>query len=253
MGKLFCAGLTASALLWFGLPAARADESKNVKRILDKAIAAMGGEAKLARAKAAHWRARGTLHRAPGGPVSFTGEWWLQLPGQMKIALQLDKGGASRVTLLDGDRGWITGPEGTQEMSLDQVTLAKEGLYLEELTFIVPLRGPAFKLEEAGGTKVDEQPAAAIKVTSPGHGDVTLFFDRQTGLLAKSSRSTRDPLGPTETLVDTFYTDYKDFGGIPRARKISVHQDGKPFVDLVVTDFTASERVENGPFAHPRD
>jgi hypothetical protein len=170
MRKLFGIGLAAGLLLWSGLPVARTDESRTAKRILDKAVAARGGKAKLTRARAAHWRARGTFHGLDGS-VAFSGEWWVQLPGQMKVALQLDSDSSSCVTILDGERGWITGTDFLRELSPEQIRQAKEELYQQEVASILPLRDGAFQLDVVPETKIAGQPV--VKVTHPGHDDLT--------------------------------------------------------------------------------
>ena len=178
MRKLLLAGLMGCLLVGSIPTGGRTDEPKALKRILDSALKAMGGEANLAKARAAHWRATGTYY-APGGPVSFTGEWWMQPPEQMKVVLEA--GGPSklsRVTLLDGNRGWITAGGNTQEMNEDQLAQAREELYHHEVTSLWSLRDPAFRLEMAGETKIEDRPAAGIKVTHAGHADITLYFDR---------------------------------------------------------------------------
>jgi hypothetical protein len=251
MRKLLLAGLMGCLLVGSIPTGGRTDEPKALKRILDSALKAMGGEANLAKARAAHWRATGTYY-APGGPVSFTGEWWMQPPEQMKVVLEA--GGPSklsRVTLLDGNRGWITAGGNTQEMNEDQLAQAREELYHHEVTSLWSLRDPAFRLEMAGETKIEDRPAAGIKVTHAGHADITLYFDRQTGLLVKSTRTVKDPLSSTEVNQETLYKEYKDFGGLLHSRKITIRREEKDFVDVEVTDFKGLDKLDDSVFARP--
>src|SRR5262245_47927218 len=62
-----------------GARPARPGDPAEAKRILDKALEAHGGAAKLAKFTAATWKGKGTFH-GPEGEQEFTGEYAVQLP-----------------------------------------------------------------------------------------------------------------------------------------------------------------------------
>jgi hypothetical protein len=232
---------------------ARTDESKPARRILERAVAALGGKARLSRTRALYWRARGTFHGLDG-PVGFTGEWWVQHPGKMKVFLQLDSDSSSScVTILDGGRGWITGTDFLRELSSEEITLAKEELYQHEVTALLPLRDDAFRLDAVAETKIADQPAAGVRVMHAGHCDLTLFIDCQSDLLVKSSRMYHDPVAQKDVSQETFYSDYSNFGSRVYPRNITMRRDDKDFVNLTVLELTASEKPEGELFAWPTE
>src|SRR5689334_10821056 len=60
-----------------------ADDAAEARAIIDKAVQAVGGEAKLAAAKAYTQKVSGKFH-GPGGVVAFTGEWTVSLPDRLR-------------------------------------------------------------------------------------------------------------------------------------------------------------------------
>src|ERR1700687_4627321 len=91
----------------FVTSAARADDQVDGKALVDKAIKAMGGEAKLAKYKAMNTKGKGTIFTP--GEVVFTEESWWQPPGQYRFDMELDLAGTKvrQVFVFDGEKGWI--------------------------------------------------------------------------------------------------------------------------------------------------
>ena len=55
------------------------------------------------------------------------------------------------------------------------------------LRLLAPLvKDPGFKLDTVPDKDVDGKPAAGVKVVRDGKPTITLYFDKGTGLLAKS-------------------------------------------------------------------
>src|SRR5438034_11324562 len=70
----------------------RTDDANPARAVIDKAIRATGGEAKLSKLKAATWKGKGTIS-IMGTEVEFTGDWALQAPEQARANVSVDIGG----------------------------------------------------------------------------------------------------------------------------------------------------------------
>ena len=55
-----------------------------------------------------------------------------------------------------------------------------------------------------------------------------------------------------EFTQETTYDDYKDFGGIKKATKVTSTRDGQKFLDLEITEFKVLDKVEPDTFAEPK-
>src|SRR5881398_1576564 len=160
MRRLLTVSLLPCLLLGPARPAAAQDEARAV---IDKAVAALGGEARLARYKARQNKTRGRLHFLGGAP--FAQEVFYQSPGQIKEVLHAEANGKQTtiVTALDGDKGWVQA-EGTVR-PLDDRVLAelKEAAHWRLVCRCTVLRDRAYQLTPLGEFPVDDRPAIGIK------------------------------------------------------------------------------------------
>ncbi len=181
--KRFLLAMFATALLpvFFGA-AARADEAE-VKAVLDKAIKAMGGEEKLAKAEKYSLKTKGTL-TINGSDVEFTVKATLQGIDHYRSEFEgtFDGNPVRVVTVLNGDKGWRKINDDVMELDGNNLANEKRTVYTVAATAsILPLKGKGFKLESLPEAKVDDKPASVLKVTGPDGKDFTLYFDKESG------------------------------------------------------------------------
>jgi hypothetical protein len=90
---------------------------------------------------------------------------------------------------------------------------------------------------------VDGKPTAAVVVSSAEQKDITLYFDKATGLLAKVDRIAKDEFQNfKEVKEEIFFREYVDRkDGSKEYRKMKTIRDGK---DLLDSEFSGLEYVE---------
>lgn len=195
----------------------RADEAQ-AGAVLDKAIKALGGEAKLSKAAAFSRKAKGTISFG-GNESEFTSESTFQGLDRFHGTFE-GGGGFKAATVLNGDKGWRKFADNKMQMDKDAVANETQTVYLQVVpSTLLPLKGKAFKVESAGEEKIGNKPAATLKVTGPDGKDFTLFFDKDSGLPIKLVAKVRGFQGE-EFTQEAVYGDYKDFDGIKQAMKI---------------------------------
>jgi 1,4-alpha-glucan branching enzyme len=232
---------------------ARAADDAQAAATLDKAIKALGGEEKLAKAKTINWKAKGKISFGDTDNP-FTGETTLQGMTHLRGEFEADFGGQmfKGVTVVAGDKGWRKFADMTTEMDRDAIENEKRMMYLQyTAATLVPLKQKEFKLESAADEQVAGKPAAAIKVTGPDKKDFTLYFDKQTGLPVKQVAKVIGFMGEEFTQEST-YDGYKDFDGIKRATKIEAKRDGQKFIEQEITDFKVLEKADAATFTEPK-
>jgi hypothetical protein len=222
---------------------ARADDP-SAKAILDKAIKALGGEAKLAKIDAFSWKAKVTFGQSGqemDAEVIFKGL------DHMRRAYGVN------LVVLAGDKGWRKVGDASRELSDAVIASEKRSIYLQVIPIVLlPIRRNDFKYEAAGEGQVGGKPALALKITAPDGKDFTLFFDKDTGLPAKEVARLDVP-GGREAIAETTFSDYKDFGGIKKATKIEVTTTGfGSGFSQVITDFEVLDKVADDTFAEPK-
>jgi hypothetical protein len=231
---------------------APADDSAAARTLVAKAVHAHGGAAKLAQLPAVSAKLKGTFHGL-GEAVAFTGEFAAQGSDRLKLALEAEAGGQKfrLVHVLNGNQGWNKVNEDTAEMDKEDLAEAKEQAYAGWVATLVPLQDRAFTLASLGEVHVDGRPALGVRVSSQGHRDVNLYFDKETSLLVKTETRVKDDASGQEMTEEMFLTDYQDVQGTKQAVKLTIKRDGKPYLESEVSDYQLAEKLDASVFAQP--
>ena len=187
------------------------------KKIIDEAIAAKGGKAKLAAVKGFKMVAVGTTTiRGQTVPVEI--ERIYQLPDKMRIDANL----AQRVKIVvsvNGKKGWQLAPnkEGTAIELTDiagaDITQIEFERWREPELILLRASETGAKLATAPDQAINGKPHSVVKLRSPFGIEVSIFIDKRTKLITRMGYSEG---GAAET--DEF-ADYKDVKGIKVAHK----------------------------------
>lgn len=242
--------LSLVACLWLAPAGYSAEEAP--RQIIEKAIKATGGAKNLAKLKVTRSKFKGTLD-TQGVTANITGETLVQLPGQMKLVINAEVQGQNFTVnyVVNGGKAWLDVAGNTMDLKDADLEDGKESLYAEQARMLVPLlRDKAFRLAALGDLKVEGRDTVGVKVSSAGHKDINLYFDKKTGLLAKDERRALDE-NKQEVTEEAFYSDYREVNGLKVPAKLVVHQDGKKLFDVEVMDYTFPEHIDAAEFARP--
>jgi hypothetical protein len=231
---------------------ARADEQE-AKAVVDKAIKAMGGEEKLAKAEIIDWSGQTKMtfndntnefksHVTAKGLTHFRSE----MDGEFN-------GNAFKgMIVLAKDKAWRKFGENQTELEGDALTNQKRNVYLQIIpATLVALKNKEFKLESTADEKVGDKPCAVVKVTAPDGKNFTLYFDKESGLPVKLTALVAGFQG-NEAEQETTFNNYKDFGGIKKATKVETKRDGRTFMEQEITNFKVLDKVDADTFDEPR-
>jgi hypothetical protein len=139
------------------------------------------------------------------------------------------------------------------DMEKEQLDDVKEAMYAMQLVTLLPLKDKAVTLKPAGDAQVDGQPATAVTVSSKGHGDVKLFFDKKTGLVVRTERRTKAfDQGGAEVIQEVNYSNHKDVDGVKMPMKILINRDGKKYIEAEHSEFKITDKLDEATFAKPQ-
>lgn len=254
MRAMLCAALVAGLAL--RSPAlVRADEQTELKDVIEKSIKALGGRENLAKYKGFTMKVKGKA-TTQGMTFDMTMDLMAQEPDKSKVSMDMDIMGQkiNVIVVTNGDKGWqrISITNQTDDIGKDQLAEYKEQSYAHRVEALTCLNEKQFKLTSLGESKVGDADVVGIKVSSEGHRDVSLYFDKKTNLLAKSETNSKDAaMGDKEFAQETFYSDYKEMQGIKHSTKMLIKRDGMEFMNGEITEWTASEKLEDGLFVKP--
>ncbi len=218
------------------------------KAVIDKAIAAAGGESKLSalESKTIETKSKGKLSFG-GAEGDFTTRTVTQGFNRFRQEFDGDIGGnqIKGVTVVDGDKGWRNFAGQSGKLEDDALAGQKRATYLSLApAMLVPLKGKDFKIESAKDDKVDNKPAVVLKIDGPDKKSFQLWFDKDSGLPVKLVATVAGLQGD-EFTQETTYAKYKDFDGVKRATKIDTKRNGEKFIDIEITDVKPLDKVES--------
>lgn len=198
-------------------------------KLIDDAIAAKGGKAKLAALKGFKLVATGST--TIGGtslPVEITRVF--VLPDKMRIDAALKPQGRDVLVSVgvNGKTGWQRGPDGQSgkyavvEITGNALATVDFERWREPELILLKALDPDVKLSPLADDTVDGKPCSVVRLRSPFTSvDIDLYLDKKTKLLA---RMTFSDGGNTES--DDF-SDYREVAGIKFAHKRSTSGGGR--------------------------
>ena len=234
-------------------PMGRTDDAADARAIVEKGIKAMGPEDVLAKHKAHAWKARGTITMM-GQTLPYTCDYQFQVPGRFRFVMDGEFGGQKMhmVAAAENGKAWEQMNGVVQEMTKDKLKEFNHEVYVFWISMLTPLRDPAFKLSMIGETRsIKGETHIGIKVSREGQRDVSLFFDKNTGLLMRWLSRVVDEFSNKEVTQETILSDYKSRDGLMQFGKITILRDDKTFIEEELHDYKGLDRLDEALFKKP--
>ena len=233
--------------------AARADDAADAKAIVVKAIKARGDtpDSKLA---AMTWKDKGKL-TAMGFTLPYTADWSFQGPDKYRFVFAAAFGDAKidMTLVVNGDKAWAAEGGKVEEFAGDKLEQTRNEAYQLWVTSLTPLvNDKGFTLATAKGQDVDGKPTNAVTVKRDKKPTTTLYFDKESGLLAKRQVTVKDEFqGWKEVSDEAYFSDYKEAGGKKYFTKLKITRDGKTMIDATLSDVKEAEKLDAKLFEKP--
>jgi hypothetical protein len=257
MWKRWKAGAAVVLMLGIVGPSA-GDDQAQARAIVQKAIKAMGGEAKLKKFKAAAWKGKGKVYVLGGEGLDYSGEWAFQGTRHYRVSIEGEVAGQKfqQILVVNGDKGWVKANDMLMDMNKEMLAEQQEQLFSNWAAFVMPLAllDKPFELSLLGEMDVDKRPALGVRAASKGHRDLNLYFDKETGLLARGEFRVKDVQGlqgGKEVTQEFLLSNFQEVDGIKQALKVLVKWDGKPYVDAEISDLKYADKLDDDVFAQP--
>ena len=229
--------LAAAFLATMLLARAEADDSADVTAILDAAIAAKGGEARLSKIVGTWVKFKRTRYN---GDVKTTGyvETFSQGGERERTALLDSDYKVNEIIVFNGKQAFVKfGEQAAMELSGEQLAVFRESAYRNWVTLLVPLKAREFRLSAIDDASVHGRSAVGVLVSHDKHDPLKLYFDKETHLLVKQQYMWRNPAKGEDADSEWIYSDFQNVKGMKASFKGEVFLDG-----LKVGDGTVIER-----------
>jgi beta-lactamase regulating signal transducer with metallopeptidase domain len=242
------------------VPVQAARPSRDALTVLNKGIEALNGEAALKRCEAISWRFTGKAY-GPDGVASISGRCYRQGGDQFRCetVFELEAVRAESIEVINGSEGWVKGKAGQVVPIADEEDFAQtkvHRLYLSWITTLLPLKGKAYKISPAGELRIGDHQTTGILVFRRGYSDVVLYFDKETGLLAKSEMPVKVTRGAEHELgrvrvQETYFEEYGQSDGARYPCKIATYLDGKLRRRVEITELQTHHGLGSALFVKP--
>jgi hypothetical protein len=249
MSRLLACSL--SVAVFAGLtPIARAADD-DPKAIIAKAIKAHGGEEFLTKNKAAQLKSKGKINVPGAGELDFTQEAAYMLPDKFRDSIEINVMNMKLnvVSVVNGDKVSLE-LNGKDIEGAEKVKEAMKDVgHVMQCARLVPLKEKEYEVSLIGDDKVEGKAVVGIRVTKKNAKDVSLFFDKETGLLTKVEHRSVAPGTEMEVNEERIILEYqKNKDGIPYAKKLVIKHDGKQFMEAEVMEMTYFEKLDDSEF-----
>jgi zinc protease len=221
------------------------------RKVLDEALAAKGGAARLAGVKSFILAAKGTL-AAQGQSVDVEVTRTIALPERMRIDLLLNAGKVKIAYAFDGTGGWQHTPAGVGDIPADQVPALLRQRWLDPELILLRHRDKGAQVRALPDETVEGVVYKLVNVTSADRRHTATFYiDAKTKLVGRLAYPEQG--GVT---VDTF-SDYRAVSGIQVAHKRTsqnLASDAKTqgeAANLTVTKVEINPKLDAAVFARP--
>jgi hypothetical protein len=215
--------------------------------ILDRAIAAQGGEANLQRCDIGTAR---YLYATPA--EDFAVEEHFRLPRSFRRTMRPRRTeGATVTVVVDGERAWEK--RGNEVRPLQRTELNPPVYSWANLLNLSAFRGPEVTLSVQGEANHEGQTLLVLRTRSREFGLVDLYFDPATGLLAKTVKvvPAAAPL-PAGSYGTMEFSDYRDLDGVQFPFRIVLTANGKPAADITFEEVKFLDKLNDALFAEPK-
>ena len=249
MRGLMAATLALGVLLGL-LSSGRAGEE--AMAILQKATKAHGLKENSDKKQAYTGKNKGKIYIS-GLELEFNQQVWVQPPGKFKEQMEMTvMGQAVKVTtVFNGKEGWIKVNDMDIKVENELLDEFKETAHMMSLGQLTGLKDKGLKFSVIGEAQVNGKPAMGVKISKEGKKDIDFYFDKQTGLMAKTERRTVDFMTKQEVTEERIVTGYQDIAGRKLPKTVIVNRDGQKLIEAEVIEGRLVDEFGDAEFAQP--
>lgn len=238
----------AGMILFFAGAAAAED----ARALLERAIEAHGGAARLERTKRGHLK--GNIEASQGNAAfKVELEETFDLPDRYRRTVT----GSVNDTpfhvdmAVTGKAGWVRDGTGPAHAGSVRQQLPLTQHWHAILAMLLLLRGKDIDLTPLPDETKEGRKFAGLRATSR-QGSSDAYFDKSTGLLARSKRAMPELLGGKEGIVESFYDDYRDIKGIHYPMKFRFVAGSASVTTVTLSTIEFPDKIDDSIFHNPQ-
>ncbi|HEY7424994.1 MAG TPA: hypothetical protein VH682_12255 [Gemmataceae bacterium] len=184
------------------------------RALIERAVKAMGGAEALQQKLAVCKKVKMKYYREGAGQA-FTGEgelWQSGSRSKLSLLRSYPEGNKFMVTVVVTDsESWVAAHGQVRDLPKDEMRERGMSKHVDRVTGLtVLLRDKKYLLTPLADVQVNGQPAAGVKVSHKDQADMSLYFDKKTGLLVKYAFRTKRRGNNQEALYELILSDFRE-------------------------------------------
>lgn len=233
--------------------AAPTPEDEKATALVKAGIKALGGAELIEKYKCSTMKAKGEMSTM-GIDLEFTANMTYSPPDKYKMAMKASFAGQNIAIeqVMNGKKMKSTMNGNALPLGDDETDNIRENMAEHEITRLTPLLdSKVYKIKLGDDAEVDGKKADVLIVSGGGLKDkeAKLYFDKETHLMVKMKRKTKEPGAGGEVDEEMIISDYKKVEGIMTPHKYEVKHDGKKFMTMTMSDVKMLEKIDDKEFA----
>jgi hypothetical protein len=228
------------------------EEQKAAQATIDRAIKAMGGAEAVGKMKSLTWKAKAKVS-VNEVEVTTSEDWSAKGIDKYHVDfnITINSNNVDGSMILNGDKGWSKVKGRVNELPKGLPAGFQHIFRSGRLIHLLPqAKEKPYELSPLGELKVDGKESIGVRISQKDRPDVSIYFDKTTGLPLKAEVRVVEVDGGQELGYEVFFKDYKDFDGIKHPAKIIVHRDGKQAAESEISDLKPQD-LDDGLFDKP--
>jgi len=251
MGKLFRSYVAVCVLIGLAQWAGAQEPSE----IIAKALKAHGGKEVLLR-----YKDKAVMSKSKGkmdimGGIEMTMENYVQPGGKFRSDRDLQIAGTTikQTILYNGDKFVLTvnGMDVSNALDDKMKKEIKEQLGQEKMVAKILLGDKGVELSPLGENTIEGKVCLGLRATAQGHRDLSLWFDKASGLLTALDQRAIDFMSQEEKNQRTIFSEYKEVDGYQSPTKVLVNQDDKKLIELEILEIKIQDKFDDSLFDKP--
>ena len=197
-----------------------------------KAITNMASESKI------------TIVIPQGGTMEATTKEFTVYPDKNRSEISMPFGQLTQV--LNGDKAWAIGPQGTQDLDESQKNDMKKSLFRDMIRLFQMSESEVLIVQALGETEIEGKSTEGILIKDDEGNSLKVYLDKETHLVVK-----REYQGTTMRGVATmeeFLSDYRDVGGIKVPFHLDIKADGEPYIEVDLQEIEINTEIDPALF-----
>jgi zinc protease len=216
--------------------------ASSVRDLIDRAVRAKGGLARLRSVRTVHATTATSL-TSDNGPVEIPTTTWIRYPDAYRVEASMPAGTVTQ--LFVAGQFWIKSPKGWEQAPPAAAADIRANVQRDSIPLLLALADGKIKANTTTIT-ADGRSLPALDVALPGLGAVTVALDPKTALILYMRYALSD-----KTSAEEAFSDYRSVNGLLVAFHAEMRRSGLPPVLRLVKTFEYNVDLDPALFTKP--